>query len=241
MTAPDATFSDVSDPLTPPATATPADDRAAAVRSVAARRTGTARRSSTRPAGRAPRPKPARKAPPKAAAAPKKAAAQTPGDTIAGWVKTGAAVWFGRSPVRASILAIKADELGPVLDGIAAEDERVARILTRVANIGKVSGAWGAAGAWAGSTGAAMVLAGGVAPPGVPGMLVAMLGGAVVEQALGVAALRIAEARAHAEGRVDEHGNVTVTPGELDAIMAELAASLRPPPPGEDQDQDPDA
>lgn len=236
MTAPDATFSDVSSPLTPPAAATPADDRAAAVRSVAARRSAP-RRSSTRPAGRAPREKTARKPAPKPAAAPK-GKAESPGDKIAGWVATGAAVWFTRSPVRASILLTQAARLGPVLDDIAAENEQVARILIKIASIGSAGGAWAGGVTWAGQTAAAMVLAGGAVPAGVPGMLIAGLGGALLDVALADATYRIAEIRAKAEGRIDPTtGNITISPAELEAIRDELIASMRPPAPdGEDED-----
>ena len=150
----------------------------------------------------------------------------TPAYQIAGWVHTGASLWFTRNPVKGSVLMHQAATLGPVLETLAEEDARVRSSLEWLVGLFGPAGAWSEAGAWVAQTGAALVLAGGRTPGGLPGMALAMLGGAVVESALAEAAVRLATIEAKSVGGIS-----VVDPARIEDIRAHLVASIGAAPP----------
>jgi hypothetical protein len=173
------------------------------------RRPAPARKATSRPAGR-----PAGKAEPKV----------TPGQAIAGGVSAVAGMFAGRAPVHVAIMQRQSVELGPIIDDLAAEDERVRAFIEKIAGWFSSGGAYSRAGTWALATGGALALASGIEHP-----LLTMLVGSIVQQSTLDAAVRIAQAEALSLNQIDEEGSPVVDPARVAFIVEALSAPRRPP------------
>lgn len=99
------------------------------------------------------------------------------------YVRTGVRMIAGGDPLKREILLHAADEFGPILDRMAAEDPKVAALLDRLGKFAAPGGAKGEAVGLIVKTGGALLLASGRVPGGPPGLVLAMLAGAAVESA----------------------------------------------------------
>lgn len=149
-------------------------------------------------------------------------------DRIAPAIKAGAAFFAAKSPVRAEIIKNAADPFADALDRVAAEDPRVDALLMKIGGLFGKGGAWGELGTVTLSTAGALMLAGGTAPAGPLGMVLAMLAGSVVHEAATTVAARMAQDELYAQGR-DEAPQLS----RVLEITAELLAPKSPPAPAE--------
>lgn len=202
--------------MTDTAAAPPATDTRSRLAAAAAKRAGkTVRRTST-----AKRPTTSR-----AAAAAKRG---KHADRIAPAIKAGAAFWAIKSPVRAAILVRQADPFAAALDKVAAEDPRVDALLVKIGGLFGKSGAWGELGTITFSTAGALMLAGGTAPAGPLGMVLAMLAGPIVQAAATDAAYGMI-----ADQLAAQSIDATPDPAHVAQLAAELLAPKSPPAPDE--------
>lgn len=160
----------------------------------------------------------------------KKADVPTPGNSIATGIKTVAGFAAPRYPLHSSIVVRQADSLGPIIDRLAAEDERVRAFIEKVGGLFGKGGAWGELAGWAFATGGALAVASGVENP-----ILSLISANLVQESATDAAVRIAQAEALSAGQVDEGGMPYVDPARVQFIVDALLAPKPKPEPETDE------
>lgn len=169
-----------------------------------------------------------RKATPAKKAAPsrnaKAAARGRYADRIAPLIKLGVTTVF-RDPVTARAAVLQVDPWCASLDALAAEDQRVDKLLSRVSGWLGAGGAWGNFTTESARFGAVVLVASGRTPAGPVGMVMSMFAGQMVEIATTDAARQMAEAEAIAAGYIDDGGFPITDPLRVEQLRGELVAA----------------
>jgi hypothetical protein len=157
----------------------------------------------------------------------------TPGQAVSKALAGVAQLAAGYFPLHAQIVVHQAEPLGPIVDQLAAEDERFREFVEKIGGWFAKSSARADLLAWGAATGAALALASGV---GRDNMILSLIAAPLVETAAVEAATKIAIAEAKAGGAIDMLGKPIIDPERVAFLTQALLSPPTPPePPSEDE------